>query len=44
VKHGDRVGICVERGPALVEGFLAVWKAGAAYVPLDPEYPPARLA
>ena len=43
VKRGDRVGICVERGPSLVRGILAIWKAGAAYLPLDPEYPPARL-
>jgi amino acid adenylation domain-containing protein len=43
VDRGDRVGIFVERGPALVKGILATWKAGAAYVPLDPEYPHARL-
>lgn len=43
VRCGDRVGLCVERGLALVRGILAVWKAGAAYLPLDPEYPEARL-
>ncbi len=40
----DRVGICLERSPALVVAVLAVWKAGAAYVPLDPSYPRERLA
>ncbi|MFL5543049.1 MAG: AMP-binding protein, partial [Longimicrobiaceae bacterium] len=38
------VGICVERGPRVVEAVLGVLKAGAAYVPLDPAYPPERLA
>ena len=44
VRHGDRVGLCVERGLSLVKGILAIWKAGAAYLPLDPEYPEARLS
>ncbi|MDB4952371.1 MAG: pcbAB [Gemmatimonadetes bacterium] len=38
-----RVGICVERGPEMVAAVLAVLKAGAAYVPLDPSYPADRL-
>ncbi|HET7463746.1 MAG TPA: amino acid adenylation domain-containing protein, partial [Longimicrobium sp.] len=38
-----RVAICVERGPAMVVGALAVLKAGGAYLPLDPEYPHERL-
>ena len=38
------VGLCVERSLDLVVGMLGVWKAGAAYVPLDPGYPPERLA
>ncbi|HEV2756819.1 MAG TPA: amino acid adenylation domain-containing protein, partial [Actinomycetota bacterium] len=37
------VGICLERGPDLVVGLLAVLKAGAVYVPLDPDYPAERL-
>ncbi|HEX6367330.1 MAG TPA: amino acid adenylation domain-containing protein, partial [Longimicrobium sp.] len=38
-----RVALCVERGPELVLGMLAVLKAGGAYVPLDPSYPEERL-
>jgi amino acid adenylation domain-containing protein len=38
-----RVGICLERGVAMVESLLAVLKAGGAYVPLDPTYPRERL-
>ncbi len=37
------VGICTERSPEMVIGLLASLKAGAAYVPLDPSYPPERL-
>ncbi|HEX7184126.1 MAG TPA: amino acid adenylation domain-containing protein [Thermoanaerobaculia bacterium] len=39
-----RVGICLDRSPALAVGVLGVLKAGAAYVPLDPSYPRERLA
>ncbi|TFW31228.1 non-ribosomal peptide synthetase [Duganella callida] len=39
----QRIAICLERGVAMIEAVLAVWKAGAAYVPLDPAYPPERL-
>ncbi len=38
-----RVGICVERSLEMVIGLLGILKAGGCYVPLDPEYPPARL-
>jgi amino acid adenylation domain-containing protein len=43
VKPDGRVGICVERGPAMIVGLLAILKAGGAYVPLDPSYPGDRL-
>jgi amino acid adenylation domain-containing protein len=38
------VGICLERGPALVSSLLGVLAAGGTYVPLDPAYPRERLA
>jgi amino acid adenylation domain-containing protein len=44
VRAGDRVGVCIERSLELVEVLLAILKAGAAYVPMDPAYPADRLA
>src|SRR5229473_5526913 len=41
---GALVGIVLERSPETVVALLAVLKAGAAYVPLDPSYPIERLA
>ena len=43
VGRGQRVGLCVERGIDLLAAVLGILKAGAAYVPLDPEYPENRL-
>jgi amino acid adenylation domain-containing protein len=37
------VGIALDRSPEMVVAILAAWKSGAAYLPLDPEYPKARL-
>ncbi|HZI17115.1 MAG TPA: amino acid adenylation domain-containing protein, partial [Pyrinomonadaceae bacterium] len=39
----SRVGILMHRSPEMVVSLLAVMKAGAAYVPLDPSYPAERL-
>ncbi|GFM76939.1 non-ribosomal peptide synthetase [Pseudomonas cichorii] len=44
VRPDDRVAICVERSARMVVGLLGILKAGAAYVPLDPDYPEQRIA
>ena len=44
VRPGDRVAVLLERDLLLPVALLAVWKAGAAYVPLDAANPPERLA
>ena len=44
IKPENKVGIAVERSLEMVIALLAVLKVGAAYVPLDPEYPKDRLA
>ncbi|MES2299303.1 MAG: amino acid adenylation domain-containing protein, partial [Pseudomonadota bacterium] len=44
IKCDDRVAICLERGIDMIVSLLAVLKAGAGYVPLDPAYPQERLA
>ncbi len=40
----DRVGLLLDRSPEMIVAILATLKAGAAYLPLDPVYPPERLA
>ncbi|MCU0120071.1 amino acid adenylation domain-containing protein [Pseudomonas sp. B2M1-30] len=40
----SRVAICLKRGPQMLVGLLAILKAGAAYVPVDPAYPAERIA
>ncbi|GGV18424.1 hypothetical protein GCM10010275_70130 [Streptomyces litmocidini] len=43
VRRGDTVGVLLERGVSLVVTALAVLKCGAAYLPLDPRLPEARI-
>ncbi|MES0101378.1 amino acid adenylation domain-containing protein [Mesorhizobium sp. M0019] len=43
VRLGDVVGVLVGRSCDLIIGLLAVLKAGAVYLPLDPRLPPQRL-
>jgi amino acid adenylation domain-containing protein len=44
VRPGARVALCLGRSRHLLEALLGVLKAGAAYVPLNPEHPAPRLA
>ncbi|HEU4669269.1 MAG TPA: amino acid adenylation domain-containing protein [Dyella sp.] len=41
--RGDHVGVCVPRTVEMLVAVLGVLRSGAAYVPLDPEFPPERL-
>ncbi|MFD2168562.1 amino acid adenylation domain-containing protein [Tumebacillus lipolyticus] len=47
-KHGvvpeQFVGLCMQRSPEMVVALLAILKAGAAYVPIDPDYPAERVS
>jgi len=43
VQRGSRVGLCMERGVDMLAALLGIVEAGAAYVPLDPEFPQDRL-
>jgi amino acid adenylation domain-containing protein len=40
----ERVGLWAERSPELIVALLGILRAGGAYLPLAPEYPPERLA
>ncbi|WP_157091139.1 AMP-binding protein, partial [Nocardiopsis listeri] len=42
VGTGDVVGVHLQRGPELVAAFLGIMRAGATYLPIDPNYPQAR--
>ncbi|WP_162344120.1 non-ribosomal peptide synthetase [Cyclobacterium salsum] len=43
VSKGDHVVLLVQRGKEMVAAMLAIWKAGAVYVPVDPAYPKERI-
>ena len=44
VNRGSLVGLGLDRSPEAIVAMLAIWRAGGAYLPLDPEYPAARLS
>src|SRR5437016_9230439 len=44
VQRGDRVGLFLNKSVESIVGIYGILKAGAAYVPLDPFAPVARLA
>ncbi|WP_346826355.1 non-ribosomal peptide synthetase [Serratia inhibens] len=40
----ERIAVCINRSPEMVIALYAILKSGAAYVPLDPDYPQDRLS
>ncbi|HEY1017221.1 MAG TPA: MupA/Atu3671 family FMN-dependent luciferase-like monooxygenase, partial [Herpetosiphonaceae bacterium] len=44
VGRGDKVGVCFERSLEMLVGLLGIFKAGGAFVPLDPTFPADRMA
>jgi len=44
VGRGSVVAVCLDRGPDLLCALLATMQAGAAYLPIDPDYPAERIA
>jgi acyl-CoA synthetase (AMP-forming)/AMP-acid ligase II len=44
VRRGDRVGLLLGKSPDALVAIYGTSKAGAGYVPLDPQAPPSRLA
>jgi amino acid adenylation domain-containing protein len=40
---GGLVGLCLPRSVTLVSSILGIWRSGAGYVPLDPDWPADRL-
>ena len=44
VKPETLVPICIERSPEMIIGLLGILKSGAAFVPVDPEYPEDRIS
>ena len=43
VKRETLIPICLDRSLEMIIGILGILKAGAAYVPIDPEYPDDRI-
>lgn len=43
VSRGMRVGLHLDRSPSMIAAMLAIHRIGAAYIPLDPAFPLARL-
>lgn len=43
VGKNDRVALCLERSVSQIAWLLAIIKCGAAYIPIDPEYPDDRI-
>ncbi|GAA4563120.1 non-ribosomal peptide synthetase [Planotetraspora kaengkrachanensis] len=42
--RGGLVAVCLRRSADMIAALFAVWRAGAAYLPIDPEHPRNRIA
>src|SRR5690606_8395708 len=43
IKKGDVIGLLLDRSPEMIVALLGIIKSGAVYLPLDPQYPEARI-
>lgn len=43
INKNDIVSVMLERSPSFMESVLAIWKVGAAYIPIDTKYPSNRI-
>ncbi|WP_405199930.1 non-ribosomal peptide synthetase [Christiangramia sp. LLG6405-1] len=43
LRPNDLMGVCIPRCPEMLVTLIAIMKCGAAYLPMDPEYPEERL-
>ena len=44
IKEEALVAICLDRSPQMIAGIWGILKAGAAYVPIEPQYPSDRIS
>ena len=43
IKPDDKIALILDKSEKMIISILAVWKSGAAYVPIDPSYPIERI-
>ena len=43
IKPDDLIALCIDRSELMIITIIAVWKSGAAYVPMDPNFPDKRM-
>lgn len=43
IKNDERIGLFLDRSPNIIKSILGIWKAGAAYVPIEPTIPHNRV-
>ena len=43
IAKNEKVGLCIDRSVDMIVGIVGILRSGAAYIPLDPEYPAERI-